>query len=187
MGLVELHDGFERLLLTRGGDVESLNSRRRRTDRSFALQLLRGDCLQAGTGDLAIVEGEADGCSGPLAQQALPMMGEPGDSREPMVLGGAEEVVAGREDVASSSSTTKARSWAAILDYNFIFMSLRSLWSGITDLRFTSVGKCMFILRTSSEEDLKHIMLPGRWYVGGRPLIANQWHPGMPMRIESFN
>ncbi|KAF3777547.1 hypothetical protein EJ110_NYTH45521 [Nymphaea thermarum] len=71
------------------------------------------------------------------------------------------------------------------LDYSFIFTSLRSIWSGIADLRFTSVGKGMFLLRTSSEDDLKFILSPGRWYVEGRLLIANQWDPSMPMRIES--
>ncbi|KAF3787419.1 hypothetical protein EJ110_NYTH14922 [Nymphaea thermarum] len=73
------------------------------------------------------------------------------------------------------------------LDYSFIFASLKSLWPGVADLKFTSVGKCMFLLRTSSEVDLKFIWSPGRWYVGERLLIANQWHPGMPMRIESSN
>ncbi|KAF3773753.1 putative ribonuclease H protein [Nymphaea thermarum] len=71
------------------------------------------------------------------------------------------------------------------LDYSFIFTSLRSIWPGVAHLRFTSVGKGMFLIRTSSEDDLKLILSPGRWYVGGRLLIANQWHPGMPMRIES--
>ncbi|KAF3785942.1 putative ribonuclease H protein [Nymphaea thermarum] len=73
------------------------------------------------------------------------------------------------------------------LDYSFIFASLKSLWPGVADLKFTSVGKGMFLLRTSSEVDLKFILSPGRWYVGGRLLIANQWHPSMPMRIESSN
>ncbi|KAF3782443.1 putative ribonuclease H protein [Nymphaea thermarum] len=71
------------------------------------------------------------------------------------------------------------------LDYSFIFTSLRSIWPGVAHLRFTSVGKGMFLIRTSSEDDLNFILSPGRWYVGGRLLIANQWHPGMPMRIES--
>ncbi|KAF3795111.1 hypothetical protein EJ110_NYTH06015 [Nymphaea thermarum] len=73
------------------------------------------------------------------------------------------------------------------LDYSFIFTSLKTLWPEIADLRFTSVGKGLFLLRTSSEADLHLILSPGRWYVGGRLLIANQWHPGMPMRIESSN
>ncbi|KAF3791601.1 hypothetical protein EJ110_NYTH14057 [Nymphaea thermarum] len=73
------------------------------------------------------------------------------------------------------------------LDYSFIFASLRSQWSGIKDLRFTSMGKGMFLVRTSSDDDLQLLLSPGKWYVGGRLLIANQWHPGMPMRIESFN
>ncbi|KAF3784670.1 hypothetical protein EJ110_NYTH29821 [Nymphaea thermarum] len=73
------------------------------------------------------------------------------------------------------------------LDYNFIFVSLKSLWPGIANLRFMSVGKGMFLLRTSNEADVKFIMSPDRWYVGGRLLIANQWHPGLPMRIESSN
>ncbi|KAF3784885.1 hypothetical protein EJ110_NYTH27546 [Nymphaea thermarum] len=73
------------------------------------------------------------------------------------------------------------------LDYNFIFASLKSLGPGVADLRFTSVRKDMFLLRTSSEADLSLILSPIRWYVGGRLLIANQWHPSMPMRIESSN
>ncbi|KAF3779911.1 hypothetical protein EJ110_NYTH40360 [Nymphaea thermarum] len=73
------------------------------------------------------------------------------------------------------------------LDYSFIFASLKTLWTEVADLRFTSVGKGMFLLRTSSEADLHLILSPGRWYVGGRLLIANQWHPGMPLRIESSN
>ncbi|KAF3783184.1 hypothetical protein EJ110_NYTH32751 [Nymphaea thermarum] len=73
------------------------------------------------------------------------------------------------------------------LDYSFIFTSLKTLWPEIADLRFTSVGKGLFLLCTSSEADLHLILSPGRWYVGGRLLIANQWHPGMPMRIESSN
>ncbi|KAF3784211.1 hypothetical protein EJ110_NYTH30857 [Nymphaea thermarum] len=63
------------------------------------------------------------------------------------------------------------------LDYSFIFASLRSQWSGIKDLRFTSVGKGMFLVRTSSNDDLQLLLSPGKWYVGGRLLIANQWHP----------
>ncbi|KAF3782377.1 hypothetical protein EJ110_NYTH34512 [Nymphaea thermarum] len=73
------------------------------------------------------------------------------------------------------------------LYYSFIFASLKTLWPEVADLRFTSVGKDMFLLRTSSEADLHLILSPGRWYVGGKLLIANQWHPGMPMRIESSN
>ncbi|KAF3773400.1 hypothetical protein EJ110_NYTH55358 [Nymphaea thermarum] len=73
------------------------------------------------------------------------------------------------------------------LDYNFIFACLRSQWSGMKDIRFTSVGKGMFLIRTSSDDDLQLVLSPGKWYVGGRLLIANQWHPGMPMRIESSN
>ncbi|KAF3790896.1 hypothetical protein EJ110_NYTH15875, partial [Nymphaea thermarum] len=57
------------------------------------------------------------------------------------------------------------------LDYSFIFTSLRSIWSGVAHLRFTSVGKGMFLIRTSSEDDLNFILSPGRWYVGGRLLI----------------
>ncbi|KAF3784337.1 hypothetical protein EJ110_NYTH30572 [Nymphaea thermarum] len=144
-------------------------------------------------------------------------MGDPGDIRDPMVLGGAEDAVGGGEDLASSSSAEKGRSWAAIVDRGNpaakmnlpplekkevagkrrLVISQQSYQVLCQPFRFSAiatlaggagkVGKGMFLLRTSSEEDLKHVLSPGRWYVGGRPLIANQWHLGMPMRIESFN
>ncbi|KAF3784044.1 hypothetical protein EJ110_NYTH28910 [Nymphaea thermarum] len=76
------------------------------------------------------------------------------------------------------------------LHYSYIFASIKNLWqgvAGVADLRFTSVVQGMFLLLTSSEAYLKFILSPCRWYVGGRLLIANQWHPGMPMMIESSN
>ncbi|KAF3778018.1 hypothetical protein EJ110_NYTH44546 [Nymphaea thermarum] len=78
----------------------------------------------------------------------------------------------------SAITTFAGRAGKGRLDYSFIFTSLRSIWPGVAHLRFTSVGKGMFLICTSSENDLKFILSPGRWYVGGRLLIANQWHPG---------
>ncbi|KAF3779278.1 hypothetical protein EJ110_NYTH32147 [Nymphaea thermarum] len=132
-----------------------------------------------------------------------------------MLMGDAGDQVCEGEALPMLTGPSKEKSWAAVvngerpaaeinmpplekkevdgikragkgrLDYSFIFTSLRSIWSGVAHLRFTSVGKGMFLIRTSSEDDLNFILSPGRWYVGGRLLIANQWHPGMPMRIES--
>ncbi|KAF3792458.1 LINE-1 retrotransposable element ORF2 protein [Nymphaea thermarum] len=70
-------------------------------------------------------------------------------------------------------------------DYGFIFSSLRILWAGFCPIKFSSVGKGLFLIRASKEADLQMILAPGRWKVGGRVLVANRWQPGMPLKLES--
>ncbi|KAF3786367.1 hypothetical protein EJ110_NYTH25605 [Nymphaea thermarum] len=122
------------------------------------------------------------------AGDALPSLASPSKEKSwaAVVNGGGPTTVINMPPLEKKEvAETRRGNGKGRLDYSFIFTSLRSIWSGIADLRFTSVGKGMFLLCTSSEDDLKFILSPGRWYVGGRLLIANQWHPGMPMRIES--
>ncbi|KAF3792600.1 hypothetical protein EJ110_NYTH11125 [Nymphaea thermarum] len=71
------------------------------------------------------------------------------------------------------------------LDYGFVFYSLRSLWAGLGPIKFSSVGKGLFLIRASKEADLQVILAHGRWKVGGRVLVANRWQPSLPLKLES--
>ncbi|KAF3780466.1 hypothetical protein EJ110_NYTH39187 [Nymphaea thermarum] len=71
------------------------------------------------------------------------------------------------------------------LDYGFVFSSLRSLWVGLCPIKFSSVGKGLFLIRASKEADLHVILAPGCWKVGGRVLVANRWQPSLPLKLES--
>ncbi|KAF3789443.1 hypothetical protein EJ110_NYTH18224 [Nymphaea thermarum] len=70
------------------------------------------------------------------------------------------------------------------LDYGFLFSSLRALWVGLCPIKFSSIGKGLFLVRASNEADLQMILAPGRWKVGGWVLVANRWIPGMPLKLE---
>ncbi|KAF3782047.1 putative ribonuclease H protein [Nymphaea thermarum] len=121
-----------------------------------------------GSGEPMVLEGGAESA---IRGDTVAFTG----SGEPMVLGrGAERASKGVP--MPSATNPHNKSWASIVDGGRVATEM-SLPLDVADLKFTSVGKGMFLLRTSSEADLKFILSPGRWYVGGRLLIANQWHP----------
>ncbi|KAF3789355.1 hypothetical protein EJ110_NYTH18748 [Nymphaea thermarum] len=71
------------------------------------------------------------------------------------------------------------------LDYPFIFETLKHQWTHIPSVKFTTVGKGNFLIRTQTEQELLEILRPGTWKVGGRFLTANRWFPGIEMRVAA--
>ncbi|KAF3785246.1 hypothetical protein EJ110_NYTH28361 [Nymphaea thermarum] len=71
------------------------------------------------------------------------------------------------------------------LDYPFIFDTLKRQWTHLPSVKFTTVGKGNFLIRTQTEQELLEILRPGTWKVGCHFLTANRWFPGMEMRVAA--
>ncbi|XP_031503876.1 uncharacterized protein LOC116266705 [Nymphaea colorata] len=67
------------------------------------------------------------------------------------------------------------------MDYRYVFQVLRKLWINVNSPTFSVIGSGRFLVRVSSEEELREVVYR-KWVVGGRLLITNHWKPGIELR-----
>ncbi|KAF3787887.1 hypothetical protein EJ110_NYTH09643 [Nymphaea thermarum] len=69
------------------------------------------------------------------------------------------------------------------MDYRYVFQALRQLWININCPKFSVIGNGRFLVRVSSEEELREVLCK-KWVVGGRFLITSRWKPGTELRLN---
>ncbi|KAF3794120.1 hypothetical protein EJ110_NYTH08154 [Nymphaea thermarum] len=69
------------------------------------------------------------------------------------------------------------------IDYRYVFQALRQLWIDINCPKFSVIGNGRFLVRVSSEEELREVLCR-KWVVGGRFLITSRWKPGTELRLN---
>ncbi|KAF3781584.1 hypothetical protein EJ110_NYTH36575 [Nymphaea thermarum] len=78
--------------------------------------------------------------------------------------------------LSREASALKGPSWASIVEGDKLH---DEAYLNEVEIREVDGNKA------SNEDDLQMILVPGRWKVGGRVLVANRWRPGMPLKLES--